>query len=111
MSPQIGISALSRWRDREIGRFEYQLESLLDYLVRSKTINPAEGWAMARFLSDHHLIGFLSTCLKKESSARLKNEIFIDAYELLRKEGAGTDYWIQMKSIADEHEIIGQRFE
>jgi hypothetical protein len=105
MSPKIGISALSRWRDREIGRFEYQLESLLDYLVRSKTINPAEGWAMARFLSDHHLIGFLSTCLKKESSARLKNEIFIDAYELLRKEGAGADYWIQMKSIADEHEI------
>ncbi len=33
MSPQIGVSALSRWRDREVGRFEYQLESLLIHLV------------------------------------------------------------------------------
>jgi hypothetical protein len=106
MSPQIAISALSRWRDREIGRFEYQLESLLDYLVRSKTINPAEGWAMARFLSDHYSNQFLITCLKNESSSSLREEIFIDAYELLRKEGAGSSHWLQMKSIADEHEII-----
>ncbi len=105
MSPQIGISALSRWRDREIGRFEYQLESLLNYLVRSKSINPAEAWSLARFLSDHHFNKFLKTCLENESSASLKNQIFIDAYELLRNEGAGADYWMEMKSIANEHQI------
>tara|TARA_R110002072_G_scaffold230670_2_gene387917 strand:+ start:3080 stop:9238 length:6159 start_codon:yes stop_codon:yes gene_type:complete len=106
MSPHIAISALSRWRDREIGRFEYQLESLLDYLVRSKTINPTEGWAMARFLSDQYSNQFLITCLKNESSSSLREKIFIDAYELNRKEGAGSSHWLQMKSIADKHEII-----
>ncbi|MDO6517790.1 hypothetical protein [Zobellia uliginosa] len=105
MSPQIGISALSRWRDREIGRFEYQFESLLSYLVRSKTINPAVGWSMVRFLSDHHSNEFLTTCLENESSASLKNDILIDAYELLRKEGASPNYWVEIKSIADEYQI------
>lgn len=105
MSPHITISSLSRWRDREIGRFEYQLEALLDYMVRSKAINPAEGWSMARFFSDHHLKEFLSTCLASEPSAKLRNDIFHDAYELLSKEGASADYWVQMKSLADQYLI------
>ena len=105
MSSQIGISALSRWRDREIGRFEYQLESVLDYLVSSKTINSSEGWSMARFLNDHYYNEFLAICLEKEPSISLKNEIFIDAYKLLRKEGASSKHWLKMKSLADKHEI------
>lgn len=105
MSPQIGISALSRWRDRQIGRFEYQLESMLNYLIRSKEIDPAEGWSMTCFFSDHHLKELLSTCLTNEFSNKLRNDIFNDAYELARMEGAGSDYWTQMKSLADEYQI------
>jgi len=105
MSPQIGISALSRWRDRKIGRFEYQLESMLDYLVRCNAIDPTEGWSMARFISYHHLKEFLSTCLANEPSNKSRNSIFNDAYDLVRKEGANYDYWIQMKSLADKYEI------
>ncbi|WP_407557482.1 hypothetical protein [Winogradskyella sp. 4-2091] len=105
MSPQIGLSALSRWRDREIGRFECQMESLLNYLVRSETINPEEGWSMIRFLSDHHLNKLLEICLEKASSISLKNKIFIDAYDLLSKEGSGPNYWKKMKSIAVKHQI------
>ncbi|WP_299187583.1 hypothetical protein [uncultured Aquimarina sp.] len=105
MSVQIGLSALSRWRDREIGRFEYQLESVLDYLVRSKSINSTEGWSLARFLSDHDLNDFLSTCLANEPSKELRSSILNDAHELLSKEGASFSYLIQMKSIADKYSI------
>ncbi len=105
MSPQIGISALSRWRDREIGRFEYQLESQLWHLVKSKTIKPAEGWAMARFLSDYQLNEFLTICLENESSTSLKNDMLNDAYELLRQEGTGSKSWIELKSLSEQHQI------
>ena len=105
MSPQIGISALSRWRDREIGRFEYQLEDILGYLVKSKVINPTVGWSMARFISNHHLIEFLSNCLSNESSDDLRHDILNDAYESVRKQGAGQDYWLKMKSQAEKYQI------
>ena len=105
MSPQIGISALSRWRDREIGRFEYQLEGLLSYLIKSKLINPAVGWSMSRFISDHNLIIFLSHCLRNESSDKLRNDIFNDEYDLQRKKGANSGYWVKLKSVAENFQI------
>lgn len=105
MSPQIGISALSRWRDREVGRFELQLESMLNYLIRSKAINPVEGWSMARFFSDHHLNELLSTCLANETSEKLRKDIIEDACELLSKEGANADYWMNLKKNADTNQL------
>lgn len=105
MSTQIGISTLSRWRDRDIGRFKYQLQALLFFLVKSKTIRSGEAWSMARFLSDHELDDFLEICLENEPSKSLRNIIFKDACELLRKEGTTLNIWRQIKSIADEYQI------
>lgn len=105
MSAPIAISALSRWRDREIGRFEYQLESLLNHLVNAEVISPRVGWSMARFFSYHDLNEFVSACLSKEESDEVKQRIFNDAYELLSKEGAGAAYWKQLKSIGDKYNI------
>ncbi len=105
MSSQIGISALSRWRDREIGRFKYQLESLLNYLINSRVINSVEGWSMARFFANNYLINFLSTCLEYEPSEKLRQDILFDAYELLSREGIDSSYWVQIKSLADQYRI------
>lgn len=105
MSHQIGISALSRWRDRGIGRFEYQLESLLKEIVQTNLISPAVGWSITRFFSDHQLNDFLSTCLANEASEKLRIDILNDAYQLLCKEGANPDYWGQLKSISVKHQI------
>ncbi|QCK15228.1 ATP-binding protein [Mangrovivirga cuniculi] len=105
MSPQIGISALSRWRDREIGEFEYQLEDILRYLVKSKVISPDLGWSLARFLPNYNLLDFLSICLINGSSFKERNKIFNDAFEWVRKEGATTEYWMQMKLLADQYKI------
>lgn len=106
MSPQVGISALSRWRDREIGRFEDQLEALLSELVKSKLIDPTVGWSLTRFFSNHQLNDFLSICLSNEASKKLKSQIFNDAFTLLSKEGTSHDYWAQLKSISDEFQIL-----
>lgn len=105
MSASIAISALSRWRDRDIGRFEYQLKSLLHHLVSSEQVSPAVGWSMARFFSNHDLNDFVGTCLSKEEFEGFREKILNDAYDLLSKEGAGVAYWKEFKSIADQYKI------
>lgn len=105
MSPAIGIAALSRWRDREIGRFEYQLEALLIQLIESKSLTPEVGWSMTRFISDHQLFDFLKLCLSHTSSECLKSEILNDAYKLLLQEGASYSELKQLLQIAEDSKI------
>lgn len=83
MSSGVGISALSRWRDRDVGRFEYQLDALLIELVKSNKISPSTGWALSRFFSYHGLEELLLVCLENEQEIEIKQTIFADAVYLL----------------------------
>jgi hypothetical protein len=100
MSSGIGISALSRWRDRNIGRFEYQLEALISELVQTGEISSSTGWAFSRFLSNQQLKRFLSICLENEKVIETKQRIFSDAVYLLQTEGTSVEYWEEMRQIA-----------
>lgn len=106
MSPGVGISALSRWRDRDIGRFEDQFEAVLFELVESKVINSAIGWVLTRFFSQHERIKYLSVCLEKESSHMIKQRLFDDAVFLLQVEGTESAVWEDLKDIATKFELI-----
>nr|WP_315221555.1 dsDNA nuclease domain-containing protein [uncultured Flavobacterium sp.] len=99
MSSGTAVAALSRWRDRDIGRFRYQLEALLHELVESDKISPEAGWAMARFFSDHELKDFLSLCLEKAQNQQLKLELFSDSMRLLQRDGSSARYWDEMKQL------------
>lgn len=105
MSSGQGISALSRWRDRDIGRFEYQLEALLIELVQSGKISPSTGWAMSRFFSYHQLEELFSICLENETDTEIKQKIFADAIYLLQVEGTTNEYWKKMQQIASRQNI------
>jgi hypothetical protein len=105
MSPQIGISALSRWRDREVGRFDYQFESLLIHLVESELIQPVEGWSLARIFSNQFSNLLISTCLTKENKEEIKQHLLEDVVEVLRKEGATSEQWQKLKLLTDQHKI------
>ena len=111
MSSGAGIAALSRWRDRDIGRFEYQLEELLVELVESGKILPATGWAMSRLFGNHQLKELLSICLENETDTEIKQSIFADAIQLLRIEGCSVEYWKDMKQIADKRNIQNDTLE
>ena len=111
MSPTIAISALSRWRDREIGRFQYQLENLLIYLVKSKTIFPTLAWSMTRLLEDHASDVLLTACLENETDKRRQKEIFDDAVSMLRMDGVNSDYWVRLKAIADKHGVKSEELD
>ncbi|MEN2398365.1 hypothetical protein GKZ90_0001135 [Flavobacterium sp. MC2016-06] len=105
LSPGIGISSLSRWRDRDIGRFEYELEAVLNELISSKLILPTVGWSLTRFLSSHHSYEFLSLCLENEISQNRKQNIFDDAVYLLQVEGTNYKYWKNLEELANKHNI------
>ena len=105
MSSGEGISALSRWRDRRIGRFEYQLEALLIELIKSGKISSSTGWAMSRFFSNHQQEELLTCCLENETEAEVKKQIFADAIHLLQIEGSNAEYWEKMKLLAIQENI------
>lgn len=105
MSSGIGISAFSRWRDRHVGRFEYQLEGLLFELINSSKVTPAVGWSLTRFISQHQLNNILSICLEKELSHETQRALLDDAVYLLQIEGAYEDYWRKLKDIASEYKL------
>lgn len=111
MSSGVGISALSRWRDRDIGRFEYQLDALLIELVKSNKITPSTGWALSRFFSYHGLEELLSVCLENEQKIEIKQTIFADAVHLLHVEGASVEYWEKMQQIASSQNIRNETLE
>ncbi len=108
MSTGAGISAFSRWRDRGIGRFEQQLESLLHELVNLKAITPATGWAMTRFFSYHGLIEYLSVCLQNENSLDIKQSLLDDAIHLLQLEGAHAEYWNKLQQVAKTFNLTNE---
>ena len=105
ISPQVGMSALSRWRDREVGRFDYQLESLLIHLVSSKVIKPVEGWSMTRFLSGHSFSDFAKVCLSNESSSDTRTQLLDDACESISKQGTSAQHWREWQIIANQYGI------
>ena len=109
MSYGVGISALSRWRDRDIGNFERQLKGLLKELVSSKAIKSSVGWAMVRFFSYHQLNDFLSICLEKEGSPSRKQKILDDAVHLLELEGTDEGSWEKLKTIAEKFQLNSER--
>jgi aromatic ring-cleaving dioxygenase len=112
MSSGVAISAFSRWRDRHIGRFEYQLERLLIELVDSGRIVPSVGWSLTRFFSQHHLNDILSVCLERELSFRVRQSILDDAIYLQQIEGNSTvDYWEKLKEIASEYKLSSSQLD
>lgn len=105
MSPGVAISALSRWRDRDIGRFEYQFEAMLMELISSNIISASAGWALSRFFAYHQLNELLIICLENEPSESIRQSLFADAIYLLRLEGTENTYWEKLEEIAVKNNI------
>jgi hypothetical protein len=111
MSPGIGISTLSRLRDRDVIKFDYQLQILLQELVRDKQISPTVGWAVSRMCSSDYLAEQLSISFENEKSDENKKRVLHDAIHLLQVEGCDGAYWLKIKQIADQHKIRNNELE
>ncbi|MBS1595814.1 MAG: ATP-binding protein [Bacteroidetes bacterium] len=106
MSPGVAISALSRWRERNVGRFEYELEDVLIELIGSRKISPSVGWSLCRFFSYHRLNNILSLCLQNEPSLDTRKNIISDAAQLLQIEGATYWAWSEINVQAKTYGVV-----
>lgn len=104
MSTGVGISSLSRWRDRDIGRHKYQFEAALLELVKSKFVSSSIAWSLTSFY-DLSSINLLSLCLENESYQEVQHKILQDAVSLSQLKGESFGFWHQLKRVAIQHNL------
>lgn len=106
MNPGIGISTLSRWADREIGRFEWLHYPLLVELVRTKMVAPLTAWSLSPFCQLDQLKYYLKSCLVlAEIPEYEKQAIFNDALYRMQKDNSNKGYWSELKVVASANGI------
>lgn len=93
LSPVTGIAALSRWRDREIGRFSRQLIALSEEIVRSGYVVPTVAWSLSAFMKEFEIGDFSRLCMEKETSNDNRKYIFDSVIRELRINGVGGEVW------------------
>lgn len=120
LSPVSGVTALSRWRDRDVGWFNDLLNVLGDELVSSDLISGAAGWSLSSFFDDANLMDFSILCLEKEQSTK-KRQYILDSTvgDLLFHNQTSLKEWKKLKDLAllynikndDLDTIIAQKLE
>lgn len=76
LDPNAGFAALSRWRDRDVGWFNDQLEALATEAVNLAIISPSCGWSLSGFKGCNASITFLKACVSAERNESRRGQIF-----------------------------------
>lgn len=106
LSPTGGISALSRWRDRDIGRFPWLVNAMLYKLVESRKINASLAWSFTPFCSVESLPYLLKGFLESDViPVPEKNIILEKAVQRLRCEISQDSYWYDLQAISQNYEL------
>lgn len=103
MSPTTALAAISRWRDRIVGRYQYQLLAIVKDIVKRALISPSCAWSLTHFFGDR-LYGDLAViCIEQEPTRKGKQAILDDAVWVLQVAGAHQKY-------IDDLQVIASRF-
>lgn len=105
LSPVSALAALSRWRDRDVGRFYWQLPALADEIVTNNFVSSEVGWAVSAFFEEYDLDDFASLCIAKASSTNHRQHILDMAVRDLRLNEATEESLQKIKKVAEQHSI------
>lgn len=105
LSPVSALAALSRWRDRDIGWFYWQLPALADEIVTDDFVSPEVGWSLSAFFEDYGLDNFASTCIAKASSTEHRQHILDIVVRDLRLNEAAEESLRKLKKVAEQYSI------
>jgi hypothetical protein len=92
-----GLAALSRWLDRDVGRFERLEEALILQLLDSGKISIETVISLSLFLDIDQLQDFVVRCLDKPISKTDKVKLLQGVLTQLQNEGTSKNYWIAIK--------------
>lgn len=105
LSPATAVAAISRWRDRIVGKYQYQLLAIVKDLVKRNLISPLCAWSMTHFF-DGRLHGDLALiCIEREPTKGRKQAILNDAVRILQVEGAHQKYVDDLRMIASKFSL------
>jgi len=112
LSPTSAFAIASRWNDRNVGRGERMLASLLEPALNANTISPSSAWAMTSLPFDYGLVGFARKCIGKEVDAEKQKVILNHLITDYRQRGIIGDEWLAIDKLAKthglHHEALGQ---
>jgi hypothetical protein len=99
------FAALSRWRDRQVGWFGEQLETLATKAVNTGILTPTAGWCLSAFAGCNGSPGFTAACIEQESNPK-KKQFFLDAaIRDNQLKDAGAEIWEELKIIATDFSL------
>lgn len=111
LSKFAGISSLSKWRERNVGRFEWLELALLLELIDEKEISIEVAISMSSFLNIDQLIEFILKCLNRKISKEDKILLVDSLIPQLQKEGISKNYWISLKKACDLEKINNEKLD
>jgi len=100
LDPAGAFAALSRWRDRDVGWFNRQVEALAAEAVTSGALSAFPTWSLSGFLGCNSSILFLKACLTAEDNAERRQRIFDTAINDFVLDGKLLSERANLRSIA-----------
>ena len=100
-----GIAALSRWREREIGRFEWLESALIQELLYSEKISIHTAIALTTFLNIDQIRTIIGNLIDSPISLQEKRVLADQLIPRVQKEGASQEYWISLKKAVERADI------
>jgi hypothetical protein len=111
MSPGTGISALSRWREREIGRIDRLHYAFIIELLRSKLLTAAQVWPLTTFITPDELDDFIFECLKMDLQKEEKAFLLEQTITRLKMEGIYEELWGRLNDLGELQGISNQQLD
>lgn len=105
LSPVSALAAISRWRDRDVGWFYWQLSALADEIVTDNFVSPEVGWSLSAFFEDFDLDDFASLCIAKAPSTEHRQHILDMAVQDIRLNEATEESLRKLKKVAEPYSI------
>lgn len=111
LSAPAAIASLSRWRDREVGRFYLQIHALADELVDKGYATPSQAWPLSAFYEGYYQSEFAATCIEMEPEKAVKQQLLNFAVLDIGIAECGENAWNQLKIVADKYELGNEYLE
>jgi hypothetical protein len=108
LHPSSAFTALSRWRDRDIGWFDREIPALAHEAVRSKIISPSVGWSLSAFSWDYGFDKFITLCLETEPDRICRQYILDTAVRDLSLRDVSEDSWQNIKDVSDRLSLTNE---
>lgn len=107
-----GLAAMSRWRERDIGRFEWMHADLLMELLRLEPGKAMRTWALVPFLKIEQLKFLLEECLAIKAITQSDKQLILnDTVSRFRRGNVSASYWCDIEKQASINGIFNTELE